>query len=190
MRIVFALLTLVVVCIVPRQGALAQHAPRIAEGLEIGAEVRLGDEVTTLAGIGIAPIGARADARAGFGIVDVDEGDSEIFLTGGLRSLVSRRTGRFPLDVAIDAELNLFFNEDTAVQIVAGPSLGGPLGVTGLVIAYVQPLIAFTSVGGDSETDVGVRLGLDYGVTPTVDLRGDVLISDNTELRAGVYFRL
>jgi opacity protein-like surface antigen len=189
MRILISLLFASAVAVIPFAGASGQHAPRVADGLEIGAEVRLGDRFTTLAGIGIAPIGARADARAGFGIVDVDDGDSEIFLTGGLRSLINRRTSRFPLDVAIDAELNLFFNEDTAVQIIAGPSLGGPLG-TGPLIAYVQPLIAFSNVGDDSDTDVGVRLGLDYGVTPTVDLRGDVVISDDTELRAAVYFRL
>lgn len=173
----------------------AQHAPRIARGLEVGPELRFSENVTIFDGIGIAPIAPNVDARAGLGIASPDEGDSEIFLTGGLRSLVFQSTARFPLDIALDAELSLFLFEDTLVQILAGPSLGGPLGAARALIAYVEPLLSFASSGGDSETDFGVRLGADYGLTPTLDLRGDVVVGDvsiggDTELRIALYFRL
>jgi hypothetical protein len=172
------------------QAAWAQHAPRIARGLEVGAELRFSDDVITFAGIAIGPIGSRTDARGGFGILSPDEGDSEVFLTGGLRYLAHRRTGRFPLDVALDGELNLLLLDDAVVQIIAGPSFGGPVGSAGALIPYVQPLLAISTGGGDSETDFGVRLGADYALTETVDLRGDVLIADDTELRVALYFRL
>jgi hypothetical protein len=184
-----ALLALVLVLAAPPSLAHAQHAPRIAEGLEIGAEIRIGDEVITLAGIGIAPIGPETDARAGFGIVSPDEGDSELFLTGGLRYLAFHGSPRFPLDIALDAELNLLLLDDAVLVIAAGPSFGGRVGSAGVLIPYAQPLI-LVSTGDDSDAEAGLRLGADYGLTPTVDLRGDVLISGDTEFRAAVYFRL
>jgi hypothetical protein len=168
--------------------AWAQHSPRIADMREVGAEVRIGDDVTTLAGIFLTPIGPRTDARAGFGIVSVDDADSEVFLTGGLRALLARESARFPLDVSIDGEVNVFLFEETIVQIVGGPSFGRAVGTAAALIPYVQPLLS-VSFNGDSETDVGVRLGADYGLTPTVDLRGDVVLADDTELRAAVYFQ-
>ncbi|MFN2432303.1 MAG: hypothetical protein ABR599_05700 [Gemmatimonadota bacterium] len=172
--------------------ARAQHSPTIADASEIGAELRLADEVTTFAGIYQTPIGSATDARAGFGIASVDDADSEVFLTGGLRYLLSRGSARFPLDVALDGELNLFLLDDTVVQIVGGPSFGGAVGAAGVLVPYVQPLLS-VAFNGDSESDLGVRLGADYGLTPTVSLRGDLVLGDvafggDPGLRAAIYF--
>ena len=169
--------------------ALAQHAPRIAGGPEVGAELRLSDDVITLAGIYLAPLGPRTDARAGLGIADPDDGDSDVFLTGGLRTLLARSSPRFPLDIALDAELNLIFSDDTALALLAGPSFGGRAGERGVFIPYIQPLLVVVS-DGDTETDIGVRIGADYGLTPTLDLRGDVTFDGDAELRAALYFLL
>lgn len=169
-------------------GARAQHSTRISDAAELGVEVIIGDEVVSLAGILQSPIGPRTDARGGIGIADPDNGDADIFLTGGLRGLVARRSSRFPLDVALDGQLDIFFTDDTSVRIGGGPSFGAPVGAAGALVPYVQPLLVITS-NGDTDADVAVRLGADYAMTPTVDLRGDVVVGDNTQLRAALYFQ-
>lgn len=172
--------------------AHAQYSPTIADSRELGVDVRVGDEFTSFAGIYQMPVGARTDVRFGLGIADPDGGDSELFLTGGLRGLLSRGSGRFPLDVALDGELNILFIDDTLLQIVAGPSFGGRTGRAGALIPYVQPVIGFTSGGegeDDSDVDLAVRLGADYELTETVDVRGFLLIGDDVSLRAALFFQ-
>jgi hypothetical protein len=168
--------------------AAAQHSTRIADGPELGAEVILGEDVTSFAGVLQTPIGIRSDARVGLGIADPDPGESDAFLTGGLRGLVSQRSARFPLDIALDGQLDIFFTEETSVRLAFGPSFGAPAGRAGLLVPYAQPLLLITS-DGDTETDLAVRLGADYALTPTTDLRGDLVLGDSTELRAALYFQ-
>jgi hypothetical protein len=168
--------------------ARAQHSTKISDAAELGVELIIGDNVTSLAGVLQTPIGPRTDVRGGIGIADPDEGDADAFLTGGLRGLISRRSSRFPLDVALDGQLDIFFTDDTAVRLAGGPSFGAPAGRAGLLVPYVQPLLVITS-NGDTQTDVAVRLGADYALSPTVDLRGDVVIGDDTQLRAALYFQ-
>jgi hypothetical protein len=169
--------------------AWAQHAPRITRAPEVGAELRLSDDVVTFAGIYQWRVGTRTDARLGFGIADPDPGDADAFLVGGLRSLLSRRSAHFPLDVALDGELDLFLGDDTGLALLVGPSFGAPAGAAGVFVPYVQPLLVVTS-DGDTDADFGVRLGADYGLTPKLDLRGDVTIDGDTELRVALYFRI
>ncbi len=168
--------------------AWGQHSTRIADAAELGVEVILAEHVTSFAGVLQTPIGPRTDVRGGLGIADPDRGDSDVFLTGGLRGLVSRRSSRFPLDIALDGQLDIFFFDDTAVTLAFGPSFGAPAGREGLLVPYVEPLIVITS-DGDTHTNLAVRLGADYALSPTVDLRGDVVLGDDTQFRAALYFQ-
>jgi hypothetical protein len=168
--------------------AWGQHSPRIADAAELGVEVILAEHVTSFAGILQTPIGPRTDVRGGIGIADPDGGDSDVFLTGGLRGLVSRRSSRFPLDIALDGQLDIFLVDDTAVTLAFGASFGAPAGRGGLLVPYVEPIILIAS-DGDTHTDLAVRLGADYALSPTVDLRGDVVIGDDTQFRAALYFQ-
>lgn len=169
--------------------AHAQYSPTIADGSEIGVDLRVSDDFTSFAGIYQTPIGVRTDARAGFGIADFDGGDSEVFLTGGLRGLLSRGSARFPLDIALDGEVNLFLLDDTILEFVVGPSFGGRTGAAGALIPYVQPVLAIATGGDDTETDLAVRLGADYELTETVDLRPSLLIGDDVLFRGALFFQ-
>jgi hypothetical protein len=187
-RLVSSLLVAVAACAFA-PSARAQHAPRIAARPEVGAELRFSDELVEFAGILQAPLGRRTDGRAGLGIASPDKGDSEAFLIGGLRTLVSRRSARFPLDVALDGELNLFLGDETSFLIEGGPTLGAPAGRAGLLVPYVEPLLVIVG-DGDTDTDLAVRLGADYALTPTIDLRGDLRLDGDATLRAALYFEL
>ncbi|MBA2564433.1 MAG: hypothetical protein H0V09_03285 [Gemmatimonadetes bacterium] len=170
-------------------GLEAQYSPRIADGREFGGEVRVGDKAVSLAGIFQTAIGIRTDARAGLGIVNPDEGDSEIFLTGGLRTLLSSAGRRLPLDVALDGQLDLLLLEDTILVLSGGPSFGRAVGPARALTPYAQPVLAIASGSGESETDVLLRLGADYEITETVDVRGSLDIGDDTELRGALFFQ-
>jgi hypothetical protein len=168
--------------------AAAQHSPRIADDSELGVELRFSDEVITLAGLLQAPIAPETDVRGGFGIGNPDDGDSEVFLTGGLRHLLTEGRGRFPLAVALDGQLDLLFLDDTRVLITAGPSFGGEVGRARALTPFVQPLFVFSDNGRDSDTEVGLRGGADYEITETVEFRGRLLLDGDTELTAGLWF--
>ena len=168
--------------------AEAQYSPRIADGREFGAEVTLGDEFVTLAGIFQTAVGLRTDARGGLGISSPDEGDSDVFLTGGLRTILSRGSARFPFHIALDGEIDLLLADETGLGLSVGPSFGGVVGPARALVPYVQPVLVYTNVNDNSETDFGARIGADYEMSETVDLRGSLFVGDDTQLRGAVFF--
>jgi hypothetical protein len=168
--------------------ALAQHSPRLATAPELGAELVLGDDLTSLAAVFQMLLRSTTDARLGLGAADPDDGDVAAFLRTGVRAFVSPRSRNFPFDVAVEGELDVFLGEDN-VRLAGGPIFGRGTGQGGLLVTYAQPLFLYTHEAGESDVKLGVRLGADYTMSPVTDLRGDLVISSAMQLRAALYFR-
>lgn len=188
-RACLAMLLLILVGIgAPVAIAGGQHSPRLADAPEIGPELVLADDLTSLAGVFQTKVGRESDARFGAGVADPDDSDADAFVRGGLRAFISPRSGGFPFDTAVEGELDVFFGEDNTVRLTGGPSFGLRAKRRELLVYYAQPLFLYTHEVGQSDVKLGVRLGADYSLAPTTDLRGDLVISSEMALRAALYF--
>ncbi|MBA2564034.1 MAG: hypothetical protein H0V09_01255 [Gemmatimonadetes bacterium] len=171
------------------RSARAQHSPRLAQAPELGAELILGDDLTSLAGVFLTRFGRQTDIRFGAGAADPDDSDTDGFVRTGLRAFVSPRSRSLPFDVAVEGQLDVFFGQDNTVSLRGGPSFGRTGGREGALVAYAQPLFLYMHEVGQSDVKLGVRVGADYRMGRTADLRGDLLLSSAMELRAALYLR-
>jgi hypothetical protein len=169
--------------------AWAQHSPRLSDAPELGVDLILGDEVTSVAAVYQRRVARLTDARLGLGYADPDSGDGDFFVTGGARALAVPRSRRFPVDVAVDGQVGVLFTEETQVSLEGGPSFGLPTGYAGLFVPYGQFLVRYRHQSGLSNVDLGVRIGADYTLSAGADLRGDLVLTNPQQLRAALYVR-
>ncbi|MFN2432757.1 MAG: hypothetical protein ABR599_08080 [Gemmatimonadota bacterium] len=114
------LLPLAVAILLPAL-ARAQHSPRLSQTPELGGELVLGDDLTSLAAVFQTPLGRTTDLRVGAGAADPDDSDADGFVRAGLRAFVAPRSRGLPFDVALSGELDVFFGQDNRSRWLAAP---------------------------------------------------------------------
>lgn len=180
---------LAVVLLAAATPASAQHAPLVAEELELGGELILNDDLVGGAAVLLVPLNRTLDIRFGGGVADPDNGDLDGLIRTGLRAVVSENRTRLPLATAVEGQLDFFLGENNTVRLMGGPSFGVARARGGAVLGYAQGLFIFEHLSGVSDVKLGIRLGADYRRSDVVDLRGDFILSSQMQLRAAIFFR-